>query len=151
MKKLFALVLCLSAFAVGGTKKTPIYVDYQGSDRVGGIFVFQLKETIRKSEAYELADKWASGAIVLDILTVSTDKPDSGDVTAVAVFASRMSFGDPCISERNIMKQILVVGRSAAQTMSLELIADLDKRAHEDDQFQEYIKRSNASAAPAKN
>ncbi len=82
---LVGLLLCGAALAQDG--KRLIYIDHSGNDAAGKRLAFALKEAIRKSSSYALAetDDDSNGEFKVELVTLEVPAQHSGDISESAV------------------------------------------------------------------
>jgi hypothetical protein len=87
MRKGIAVFLLLSAAALAQDSKRLIFVDHAGSDPAGIRLAFALKEAIRKSSGYALAETndHANGTFIVELVTIGVPQQHPTDIEDSAV------------------------------------------------------------------
>jgi hypothetical protein len=104
-----------------GQTKLPIYVQSQGGDSVGKGVAFSLRETIRRSASYELADDEAEAVLHIGIISVEAETARSSVISFVgsAIVA-------PCGDRHLFLHRLLKVGPGRADEAGRQILVDLD-------------------------
>jgi hypothetical protein len=116
-----ALLLGLvPGLATGAEPLLPsIYVVHHGKDAVGMSFAFKLKEQIRTSASFRLANTADKAAI--KVMLASLDPSPSDDGLASAISVTFISTED-----RYLGSQVVVCGRKSVDEMASQVIAAVD-------------------------
>jgi hypothetical protein len=115
-----ALVGALGMPCLGQPAKLTIYVRSQTDDQVGKRVVFSLREAIRRSSSYELADE-EQGVLQIEVISVDAE---AGQSSAISVVGSVVT--SPCGDKVLFHHKMWRVGSDRADDTGGQILADLD-------------------------
>jgi hypothetical protein len=131
-------VLLFALQGAFGQTKLPIYVQSQGTDVVGKGVAFSLREAIRRSASYELADDEAETVLHVGVISVEAETGRSSVISFVGSATVA-----PCGDRHLFLHRLLKVGLGRADEAGKQILVDLDdawaaakremKRRHDED------------------
>jgi hypothetical protein len=115
-----ALLLLFAGLAQAQQEKYSVYVNHNGDDAVGRSVVFALREAIRRSAAYEVAD--ANGDADLHIEIVSIEDMEGHS----AISAVGLVLVAPCADEYLFLHNVYSAGMKRADDLGKQILVDFD-------------------------
>jgi hypothetical protein len=124
-----ALAIAIGTTAAAVDKKPrgvpcPVAVVHSGEDAVGQRFAYALRERIRGSSKFRLAGETEASLGIISLLSIDTEQPAVGRVSAVAVQYTAGREGVAGEPERRM--SILIVGRGRVADQAERVLAQFD-------------------------
>ena len=121
----YVLAILLLIFTLPRGLSQTIYVEHTGDDATGQRFAFALKEAIRRSHAYTLADVKGKGVSV----TMTSVPITVGGETIGSAVAVDLSVDPTCVCPASVIplsQWALVVRNSSAEDTANSMLAAID-------------------------
>jgi hypothetical protein len=125
--KVVCVVLCLLTICPSALcqKKIQVFVKHQGSDSIGNQLAFAIREALRRSAGYSLADDAAD--TVIELVTAETEPTGITSVASVVIIKK----GASPFCNFNLAHYVYSIGSLRAKDTADDIVADLDKQVNE--------------------
>jgi len=121
--------MCTSA-TCAATERIRVIVEHTGDDDIGREVAFELKDAIKGSSSFLIADGYANAALVVRLSTIDVEIPKKGVLSAISVSIAADHLSLPMLGYL-VNAFVAYCGRNSTRSCARSYLVDIDQAAEE--------------------